>query len=402
MIWPFNKKAAPIEAKAGAIAMPEDWLLETFGAGVAGSPSVSRSVALTVPAVSNAVKVISESVATASLTVKRKVDGEEVDVPDFPALNLLSGASNPWTSGYELIRDLVSQALTNDAGGLAWVNRVGGRPAEIIRYDDGAITVQYSTKGTGEPEYRLAGKKIKTADVIHLRGPFDRCPLSLARDAIGVAKQMELYASSLWQNGAKPGGYIKTKKPVGEEGVRKMLAGWKASFGGAQNAGATAVLWDESEFVQMAMTSVDGEFTASRTFQAQEVARAFGIPQHMIGILDRATWGNYGQAAKEYLTATVLPWMRALESALNRALLTDAERTEYRFAFDLDDFSQGSLQERSSSACSLVMTEILNPNEARDWLGLGPRPGGEVYKNPNTSPGAQPPVNDNTNPGVAA
>ena len=56
-MWPFSKPAAPLgEAKSGT-AIPDDWLLEVFGAGVAGSTQVSRSVAMTVPAVANAVAV---------------------------------------------------------------------------------------------------------------------------------------------------------------------------------------------------------------------------------------------------------------------------------------------------------------------------------------------------------
>ncbi|MCO5145538.1 MAG: phage portal protein [Aquamicrobium sp.] len=385
-MWPFSKPAAPpVEAKSGT-ASPNDWLLELFGAGVAGSPQVSRSVALTVPAVANAVKVISESVATAALTVKRHVGDQEVDVPGHPALALLAGEANGWTSGYELIRDLTAQALSQDAGGLAWVNRVQGRPAEIIRYDDGAITVEYSNKGTGEPTYRIGGKKIRSADIIHVRSGFSRCPLSLARDAIAAAKTMERYVVAFWAQSARPGGVITMDKGLGDTGAQKMLQGWKAAFSGSENAGRTAVLWDGAKWSPMTMTSVDAQLLELRKFQLSEIARAFGIPQHMLGVLDRATWGNYSQAAREYLTSTVLPWMRAVEAALNRTLLTDAERGEYRFAFDLDDFSQGDLGERATAISTLITARTINPNEARDWLGLPAREGGDEFSNPAIEP----------------
>lgn len=385
-MWPFSKPAAPpVEAKSGT-AIPDDWLLEVFGAGVAGSTQVSRSVAMTVPAVANAVKVISESVATADLTVKRKVGDQETDVPDHPALALLTGQANGWTSGYEFIRDITAQALTQDAGGLAWVNRVQGRPVEIIRYEDGGITVEYSPKGTGEPTYRIGGKKVKAGDIVHVRGPFSRCPLTLARDAIGAAKQMELYVRHFWANSARPGGVITMDKGLGDTGAQKMLQGWKSAFSGSENAGRTAVLWDGAKWSPMTMTSVDAQLLDLRKFQLSEIARAFGIPQHMLGVLDRATWGNYAQAAKEYLTATILPWMKAVESALNRTLLTDEERGEYRFAFDLDDFSQADLATRATVLSTLATARMLSPNDGRDWLGLPPYDGGNEYLNPAITP----------------
>jgi hypothetical protein len=50
------------------------------------------------------------------------------------------------------------------------------------------------------------------------------------------------------------------------------------------------------------------------------------------------------------------------------------------------------------------MAEVINPDQARAWLGMEPREDGKgsTYKNPNTSPGAQPPANDNQPKGVAA
>lgn len=402
-MWPFSKPAAPpVEAKSGA-AIPDDWLLELFGAGVAGSPQVSRSMALTVPAVANAVKVISESVATAALTVKRKVGDQETDVPDHPALKLLTGQANDWTSGYEFIRDIVAQALTQDAGGLAWINRVQGRPVELIRYDDGAITVEYSAKGTGEPTYRIGGKKVRSADIIHVRGAFSRCPLSLARDAISAAKTMELYVRQFWANSARPGGVITSPKPIGDTGVQRMLQGWRTAFEGSEAAGRTAILFDGATFSPMTMTSVDAQLLELRKFQLSEIARAFGVPQHMLGVLDRATWGNYAQAAKEYLTATVLPWMKVVESALNRTLLTDEERGEYRFAFDLDDFSQADLATRATVLSTLATARMLSPNDGRDWLGLPPYEGGDQYANPaiepanDNQPNKEPSTDDDTN-----
>lgn len=396
-MWPFTTKQAPaVETKSG-ISVPEDWLLEMFGAGVAGSSSVSASVAMTVPAVACAVRAISEAVASLDVTVKRKVGDLEVDVSDHPAAKLLTGAANPWLSGFEFIRDIVAEALTNDAGGFGWVNRVGGKPFEIIHYDPGSIGVQYSAKGTGEPTYRLSGKKIIAADVIHLRSGFSRCPLSLARDAIGMAKAMELYAANLWTNSAKPGGYLKSKKSVGDEGVRKMLAGWKAAMSGAGNSGKTGVLWDETEFVQLAMTSVDGQFNESRVFQILEIARAFRVSPGLLFELTRQTWSTNESQSREFITWTLIPWIRALESALNRALLTDDERGEYRIAFDVDDTSQADLTARATAISTLITAKVLNSNEARDWLGMEPRDGGNVYENPSVL-AKQQPGNDNKPP----
>lgn len=398
-MWPFRKASAPIDAAPidtkslpSGISDPSPELSELFAAGTVGGFGVTASQAQTVPAVQAAIRVISEAAASLDVTVKRKVDGEEVDVPDHPAAKLLTGAVNPWTSGFELIRDLVAQALTRDAGGLAWVNRVGGKPREVIHYTPGSITVAYDTKGTGEPEYRLTGKLLRSRDVIHVRGAFSRCPLSLAADAIGAAKQMERHAGNLFKNLARPGGVIETPKQIGDTAITRMLASWRAAYGG-DNAGGTAILWDGATWKPMTLNSVDAQFLELRKFQTLEIARAFRVPPSMLFEMDRATWSNAEQAAREFITWTLIPWVKALEAALNRALLSDAERIDYRIAFDIDDTTQADLTARTSAISTMIMAEAMSPNDARRWLGMPPRPGGDVYKNPNTSPGK--PANDN-------
>jgi HK97 family phage portal protein len=100
--------------------------------------------------------------------------------------------------------------------------------------------------------------------------------------------------------------------------------------------------------------------------------------------------------AREFIRYTLMPWLKALESAFNRALLTDEERGEYRFCFDVDDTSQADLTARATAISTLISSKVLNANEARDWLDMPPRTGGDVFENPNT--GSKPPANDNTPP----
>lgn len=392
-MWPFSK-TAPVETKS--LAAPDTELLAILGASVTGTAAVPASVALTVPAVRAAVQTISEACATLFLTVKRKVGDQETDVPDHAALALLTGQANPWTSGYEMIRDLVAVALTSDKGGLAYVNRVNGDPREIIRYDrTGAIDVAYAD--TGEPTYRINGKLVAASDIIHVRGAFSKCPLSQCSEAIGVANVLEKHAAKLFTSGARPGGVIQfpTGVKLGDSALTKMRAAWKAGHEGAENAGRTAILWDGGQFIATAFNSTDSQFLENRKFQISEIARAFRIPPQMLFDLDRATWSNAEQMAREFVRYTLMPWLKALESAFNRALLTDEERGEYRFAFDIDDTSQADLTARATAISTLITARVLNPNEARDWLGMPPRDGGNEYSNPAITPGPSAPANDN-------
>ncbi len=381
-IWPFKKQPA-IEEKS--LSAPDDVIREIFGS-VMGSSSITTEQALSVPAVNSAIRLISE--AAGSLPVKViaiSEDGSEAEDKSHPVAKLLNGEVNDWTSSFEFIRDLTAQALTHDAGGLAYVNRVENRVMEVIHYETGNLNVAYSQTGTKEPSYTLSNTSVSPENVIHMRGAFSKAPITLAKDAIAVSKKMEQHAANLFANGARPGGVIEFPNKIGEDAYKKMAAAWRAAHEGEQNAGKTAILWDGAKFNPMALNSTDAQFQELRIFQNIEIARAFRVPPSMIFELDRATWSNTEQLAKEFLCFGLDPWLMALESAFNRSLFSRAERNSWKVVFQRTDLTQADLTSRSTAYSSLIASRILNPNEARAKEGLAPYDGGEAFVNPNIS-----------------
>ncbi|MQW00881.1 phage portal protein [Sinorhizobium medicae] len=379
------RKSPALETRDGTLASPDDLMVALWTGAAPGALTLSGPAALKVPAVSAAVRVISEAAASLDVSVVEAVGGGNEEArPDHPVSRLLRGDANPWTSGFELIRDLVADALTRNEGGLAWINWVGGDVREVIRYQASALSVAYDPV-TREPTYRLNGGVISAQNVVHVRSPFESCPVTLAAKAIGVLAVMETHAGKLFQNGARPAGVIEMQKGLGDEGLKKMKAAWKASHEGAENAGKTAILWDGATFKTLTMNSTDAQFLELRTFQVLEVARAFRVPPSMLFELERATWSNSEQMGREFLTYTLEPWLKTLEGALGRALLTREERKRFRIVFDRDDLTRADLGERASAYSSLISSRVINPNQARKWEGLPPYDGGEEYVNPNIS-----------------
>lgn len=385
-MWPFSKKNPAIEAKS--LSSPEDWLSEIFGAvPTTSGANISAATALRVPAVSSAIRVISEAAASLDLSVKSADETQTFD--DDPAMDLLHGEANEWTSGYELIRDLVIDALQHDTGGLAWVNRIDGKPVEIIRYAKGGITVEYNHH-TGEPSYAINNRPEPAANIIHLRSPFGCAPLTLAREAIGVAFVMERHAARLFGRGARPSGALMFPKGMGEESVKKARTAWRATHEGDDSGGRTAILYDGAEFIPFTLNSTDAQFLENRKFQILEIARAFRVPPSMLFELDRATWSNTEQMGREFLVYCLEPWLKALEGALRRGLFLPNERKGRVIRFDRDDLTRADLNTRATVINSLISSRTINPNEGRSWLGLLPYDGGNEFSNPNISATSEP------------
>ena len=384
MVWPFTRKTVAVEEKS-TLSDPESWLLEMFGSTPTNSGvSIGPESALRVPAVSAAVRAISEAAATLDIHVVQREGEINRQVPDHPVARLLSGHVNQWTPACQLIRDLTADALLSDAGGLAWVNRLGdGRPAEIIHPPRGSMFVQHDSL-TREPSYQLQGRAVPMGDVVHVTSPFGRSPVSLARESIAVALVLERHAARLFGRGARPSGALMFPKGMGEESVKRARTAWQTTHEGDNATGRTAILFDGAEFVPFQLNSTDSQFLENRRFQILEIARAFRVPPQMLFELERATWSNAEQMGREFLTYSLEPWLRALEGALTQALFSEDEREIYRIHFDRDDLTRANLNDRATAINSLIASRVLNPNEGRAWLDLAPRDGGEVFANPNT------------------
>lgn len=366
------------------LADPNSDLLALFGLMPSTSGvTLSAAAALMVPAVQSAIRVISESVACLDVMVcEVAADGTETEVKGHPLLALLRGNANDWTSGYELIRDLVIDALSDDRGGLVYVNRVDGVPLELIRYRSGVAMVDID-QNTGEPSYRINNSPVSARDMIHLRAPFGKAPLTLAREAIGVAYVLQRHAATLFGKGARPSGALKFPPAMGEVSTKKAIAAWRATHEADGESGKTAILFDGADFVPFTFSSTDAQFLENRKFQIVEVARCFRVPPSILFDMERATNFNAEQSGKEFYIYGSEPWVKAMEGALSRALFSDEERGRFVVRFDRDDISRADLSTRATTINSLIASKVMNPNEGRSWLGMPPRAGGDEYENPN-------------------
>ncbi len=186
-----------------------------------------------------------------------------------------------------------STRCTNDRGALIWVNRIDGRPRELIRYRPGAWSVDRDL-ATDEPTFRSGDRVLPLADCINVRafGSTDRAPLTLAREAIAVALLMEQHAAKLFARGARPSGVLKLASKINEAALARIRKSWTDAHGGSENSGRTAILEEGAEWQALSFNSVDAQFLELRQFQIIEIARAFRVPPHMLFDLGRATWSN--------------------------------------------------------------------------------------------------------------
>lgn len=380
----FETKAAP------SLGDGSGFYFDLFGANpTLAGVTVTPHTAMTCAPVACAVRSISEAAGSLPLHVYKKLpDGGKEKATDHPLYKLLHDAPNSWAPAALFRTQLMADALLQPHGSFALINRVdGGKPAELIRLDPKSQSVAVDT-GDVEPTYKLNGRQIDGADLIHIPTPAYDARKGLVgegRNAIALALVLERHASRLFGNAARPSGVLSLKGNATPETVATAKASWQASQGG-DKSGGTAVLPLDASWQPLTFNSVDSQFLEMRTYAVAEIARLFRVPLHMLMQVDRAQPRSIESIGQEFLSQALLPRLKSFEQELELKLLTPEERDQFAIEFNIDGFARADLLARAQALSATVSARILNPNEARQiGFGLPAYEGGDVFENFNTS-----------------
>lgn len=387
-----------VERKAASLAAPDAALLELFSATPSASGiSITPRVAMSCAPVRCAVQAISEAVGQLPVLLYRRLPegGKERD-PQHPAYALLHDQANEWTSASDFREQLTRDALLN-GNGFAFINRVDGKPVELLRLDPASMSVSYETL-TGEPTYTLtdedgAKRTYPREDILHIRAPSldgvaGIAPIHSCREAIGLSLIMEQHCARLFSNSARPSGLISFKEKMDANSLKDAMTIWRSAMSG-ENTGKTGVLDRGATWSQITLSPVDAQFIELRQFQILEIARAFRIPPIFLMEYGRATWSNSAEMGQQFLTYCLEPWLKRWEGEIRLKLISPENRETCFAEFLTDALLRSDVEKRGTYYQTLRVNGVLSANEIRALENYPPREGGDTYENPNTTSGAQ-------------
>lgn len=377
------------EKKSITLTSPEAY--ELFGAmPVSSGVTVTAQSALRVPAVACAVGLISETCGTLPVKLFNRETREAAK--DHPAYSLIHDEANPWTSAEALREQLTLDALLRGHGFAQVVRNGEGKPMELHRMDPSAVSIE--TDDLGEPSYRIRLKDggetiLPYTEVLHISAFGNVSPITLAKEAIGLAIAAEQHLASFYQNGGRPSGIITHPQKVDAEGAKKITASWFKNHSGKQ-AGGTALLDEGMGYVPVSGNHTDAQFLENRLEQVREIARAFRIPPTMLYELSRGTWSNTEEMARQFLTMTLRPWLKRWQAAYARCLLTPEERAAFYVEAITDDLLTTDFATRATAYGQYRSMGAMTGNEVRAGLNLPPVKDGDKLDNPHITPATAP------------
>ena len=380
---------------------------------------VSPETALQCGAVLACVRVLSETIASLPLNLYRRLEtGGKSIASGMPLHNILAEKPNGWMTGFEF-RELMQ----------SWILLWGNAYAEIRPGQYGSVTelwpmhpsrmkIQRLESGRLRYSYTEPGKSKPTAyaqeQIFHLRwltqdGVTGYIPTALSKDAIGLARATELHSGSYFGNGARPGIILESDQPLKPETAQRLRQTWDEMHRGPDRGSKTAVLPQGIKAKELSGSNESAQLLETRRYQLEEIARVFRVPGYMIGDVTKTSYSSAEQQGLDFVTFSLVPWLRRWESAIRRDLVMDDDN--YFAEFDVRGLMRGDNAGRAQYYRELWNLGVLSINEIRIAESLNPIENGDkrfVQVNmallesfvPEPPPPAQEPPQEEPTPGA--
>lgn len=385
--WTFERKAD----------QTLDQILQRLEAAVAtvSGVVVTPDTCMESPTVQSIVNAISMRMATLPVHVYQTglSDGRATKerLPSHPVARLL-GNPNGWQTSTAYWLDAVSTVVrygqfvaVKGRGVTGPIRKLWPVIPSSVQWkqdDDFDVLARVSSAGGKQRDYTLG-------ELHHVRGAARDflnadSPVTLAREAIALEIAAQRFGAAFFGNGAMPGlifSYMQGNMGHQSKEQRdQFLRSFHDAYGKTGRFKAMVLPAGMDKPEQLAIENDKAQFLETRKLQRSVIAGAFGVPPHLVGDLERATFTNIEHQSAEFVEKVVLPYCRMFETSMERDLLTADDRSAgIVIRFNLDAALRADFKSRQEGMKIQREMGVLSPNEWRERENMNPRDGGDDY-----------------------
>jgi HK97 family phage portal protein len=376
------------------------------GGGTRGGVVVTPKQALQASTVLACARVVGFGLAQVPFKLYRTEGRNRKPATDHPLYRLLYLKPNDWMTSFQL-RVMIGLHLTLCGQAFVWINRVGGKIAELLPIEPGMMEVKrdgwdvryFYTDSKG---YR---QEIPREDIWHIQsmtwdGVCSLEPVRLARQAIGLSLAAEDHGSAMFENGLAIPGVLHSQQSLTEPQRKELRKSIEESHMGL-NKFRLMITWGGLQYTPAASTNEDAQFLESRRFQVEEICRGIGVMPIMVYSSDKAqTYASAEAMFQAHLVHTMGPLYTCLEQSAMVSLLSDEELDAgYYCKFTVNALMHATAKDKAEYLQKMWSMGARSPNEIRELDELDPYEGGDTFRVPmNTEDPAQPAGDGNATP----
>lgn len=328
-----------------------------------GNETITREKALTLPAVSGAVDLIGNTIASMPVKLYKYKQGKVETVEGDERVRMLNGDTGDTLDAFQMKKAMVEDYLLGK-GGYCYIQKSRNDVTGLYYVADRYITIWK----TYEPIYKHyqiyvsgydnTGKEKQAGSfqpyqfIKLLRNTKDGATgTGLTQEvskAIETAYQTLLFQLGLVKAGGSKKGYLKSDHKLSQDEIDILKKAWKNLY--SNNEENVVVLNKGLEFQEASNSSVEMQLNESKKTLQDEINNLFHIHPD-----------DWEQTFKE----AIYPITKAFETALNRDLLLEKEKKNYFFEFDVKEIIKASFEKRVQAYKTAKETGWITLNEIR-------------------------------------
>lgn len=337
--------------------------------------AINSETAMTVNAVFSAVSLISDTLATLPMDAYIRTQGARYPLRPRPAWVLKPDVDTTREAFYGAA--IVSLLLDGNTFIRVYRNQ-GGQVVNLVVLNP--TDVQIKRNGLGRVMFEVEGenKLLSTEDVIfipdvvrpgNLRG-ISR--VEALKENFGLAKALENYASKFFGSGTQTSGILEVPGNLTAEQAKDMQQAFDSRHKGWSKAHKTAIVTGGAQYKPTNVPNDQAQFLDSRRMAVEDVARAFNIPPHLLGLPGTNTYASVEQNNIAFVTHTLRPIAQKLEGALTGLLAQETGKEAAFVKISLDGLLRADMNSRTQSYSTLLQAGVYSINDVRRFEDLRP------------------------------
>jgi HK97 family phage portal protein len=329
--------------------------------------------AMSIPAVASSVNLIAGLISVLPIKLykhEKRDDGtlKTTELRDDKRVFLLNVDSGDTLNQASIKRNIVRDYLV-DKGGFLLIEKKKGDVSALKYIPPRQITanVRVDDPAKKDGKYNVGGgKQYEQFEIVSvLRDTEDGfLGKSLTRqiqNVLSMAVANILYEKNIVAKGGTKKGFLISENKLTKPALDELKMAWRQLY--SNTSDNVIVLNKGLDFKEASDNSVDLQIDQRKKTLASELKEMFNIRSE-----------DFDSIFKE----AVLPVMEAIEAGLNKALLTEKEKTDHWFSIDKTEIVKASLKERYEAYKLASEIGVLTKNEIRDQEDLEPIEGMDV------------------------
>lgn len=335
--------------------------------GISGI-NVNQDTVFQVNAVFSAVRLIADTISTLPIDVYISRDGERFSFRPKPQWMIQPDIALPREAFYNQI---ITSMLID---GNAFVRLFTSRTGEIVNMIVlNPLSVEMKRNGDGRVVFTVEGedRPLTSENILHIpdllrpgkiRG-ISR--VKALKEDFGLAIALRNWSANLFGSGATMNGVIEFPGNLSAEQAKNLSESFDSRHRGWRRSHKTGVLTGGATFKSTQIDPDKSQAIEARRLAVEDIARAFGIPNHLLGIPGTTSYASVEESNRQFLTMTLRPVAAKIENGLT-SLMPRYPGGESAFVrFNFDGLVRSDLATRAAAYSTGLQAGWLSVNDVR-------------------------------------